>query len=75
MPDQEPTDRKTRLLLELSVLSVVVRNECPRTPVTLETIAEVCGVSKQAVAAIELKAIKKLRNHPDIKPLINHLKR
>ena len=73
--EEKPTDRKTRLLLELSVLSVVVRNKCPTTPITLKTIAEVCGVSKQTVAAIELKALKKLRNHPEIKPMIDHLKK
>ena len=66
---------KDNLLLELTVLCIVVREKSPKTPVPLKTIAEVCGVTKQAIAAIEFNALKKLRNHPEIKPLIDHLKR
>lgn len=68
-----PNPCKDNLNLELSVLCVVAENECPKSPISLNIIADVCGVSKQAISMIEQRALKKLRNNPEIKSMIEHL--
>lgn len=52
------TGRTQSIDLSLTVLA----NLSDRPPLTLQTIAEVCGCSREAVRQIEAKALRKVRS-------------
>ena len=59
MPGIGKTNSRRTKQIDLSL--TVLANIKPRSPLTLQAIAEVCGTSREAIRQIEARALRKMR--------------